>query len=57
MMECLPALHICFPACADDLPVKIEVQCGRSVDSVGFHDFKRLSEEGGKGACGAGQAK
>lgn len=57
MIKCLPAFHVSFPSGADDLPVKIEVQCGRSIDSVGFHDFEGLSEEGGECACGAGETQ
>lgn len=56
MTNFIPAFHVGFPASADDLPVKIEVNSGWGVDSVGLHDFEGLGEEGGECAGDAGEA-
>ena len=57
MIDFIPAFHVCFPAGADYLPMEIEINSGWSVDSVGFHDFEGLGEEGGECAGDAGEAK
>lgn len=57
MMDLIPAFHVSFPACADDLPMEIEVNSGWCVDSVGLHDFKWLGEEGGKCSSHAGEGE
>ena len=57
MTNFIPAFHVGFPPSADDLPVKIEVNSGWGVDSVGLHDFEGLGEEGGDCAGDAGEAQ